>query len=254
MLADSHTHLDLFTDEELDTIIPRAWDAGVKLIVCVGSTIDSSRRAIELAERFDGVYAGVGIHPMDLKRPFNKVDYQNLKSLAESSTKVVCISETGLDFLDSSPDRGWQKESLRQHISLAKELGRPVDFHAREAYPEILDIMKDEDVREVGAIWHYFLGDVAKAEEAMACGFYISFAKPLILQPELAETAKHVPLERIVLETDSYPQPWKKNPVRRTEPSHLRLVAQKLAEIKGIDFSEVEEITTRNLKRVLHLS
>lgn len=253
MLADSHTHLDLFTDDEIDAMIPRAEAAGVAMIVCVGSTLESSRRAIELARRFDSVYAGVGMHPMDLKAPFTDDDYGTLKALAQSSDKVVCVSETGLDFLDTSPDRGWQIEALRGHVRLAKELGKPLDFHAREAYDEILDVLKHEGAEETGAIWHYFLGDAGKAAEAMGMGFYISLAKPLLLRPELAEAAKDIPLDRIVLETDSYPQPWKKNPARRTEPSHLPLVAEKLAEIKGVPVGEIEAATTANLKRALRL-
>ena len=254
MLADSHTHLDLFTDDELEAMVSRAEAAGVGMIVCVGSTIESSRRAVELARRFDSVYAGVGMHPMDLKAAFTDGDYRALKSLAESSDKVVCVSETGLDFLDTSPDRGWQMEALRGHVRLAKELGKPLDFHAREAYDEILGVLKAEGAEETGAIWHYFLGDAEKAAEAIALGFYISLAKPLLLRPELAEAAKHIPLDRIVLETDSYPQPWKKNPARRTEPSHLPLVAEKLADLKGVGVADIEAATTANLKRALRLA
>ena len=253
MLCDSHTHLDQFTEDEVDAMVGRAKEAGVAVIVAVGSTLDSSREAIRLAERYDIVYAGVGLHPMDLTAPFTESDYTALRDLALSSPRVVCISETGLDFLPTSPDRGWQEHAFREHIRLARELGKPLDFHVREAYDVILDLMREEKAEELGAIWHYFHGDQRKAQEAMGMGFYLSLAKPLLREPELQEVARGLPMERIVLETDSYPQPWKKNPVRRTEPAHVRQVAEKVAELKGLTMEEVASVTTANLKRALRM-
>ena len=253
MLADSHTHLDQFADDEIAVMLARARDAGVEMIVAVGTTIASSRRVIELADRHEAVYAGVGMHPMDIEAPFTDDDYATLRDLALSHPKVVCIAETGLDFLDTSPDRAWQDRAFREHIRLARELGKPIDFHAREAHDVILDVLREEKAAETGAIWHYFLGDAARAREAVALGLYISLAKPLLREPELVEAVKDVPVERIVLETDTYPQPWKKNPERRTEPSHVRQVAEKVAELWGRSLDEVAEITTANLKRVLRL-
>jgi TatD DNase family protein len=152
------------------------------------------------------------------------------------------------------PDRAWQIESFRRHIRLAKELRKPLDFHARGAEHDILGVLRQEHAADVGAIWHYFLYDAKKAEEALSLGFYISLAKPLLREPILQEAVKAIPIERIVLETDSYPQPFKKNPARRTEPAHVLQVAEKLAEIKGLPLSEIAEITTANLKRALRLT
>ncbi len=254
MLCDSHTHLDHYSDEDVAGMVQRAREAGVGLIINVGTTIETSRKAIENAKSYDVVYAGVGIHPSDVKAPFSEADYSTLRTLAMSHPKVVCIGETGLDFMPGSPDRSWQIESFRQHIRLAKELRKPIDFHARGAEHDILGVLRLEHAGDVGAIWHYFLYDAAKAEEAIALGFYISLAKPLLREPGLQEAAKAIPIERIVLETDSYPQPFKKNPIRRTEPSHVLQVAEKLAELKGLTASEVANITTANLKRALRLA
>ena len=254
MLCDSHTHLDLFTDAELGEIVQRADDAGVGLIVAVGSTVASSRRAVELAHRYDIVYAGVGMHPMDLTGPITENDERALRELAGSDERVVCISETGLDFLDTSPDREWQEEAFRRHIRLGRALRKPIDFHAREASDETLEVLRQEGVQEVGAIWHYFQGDSRRAEEALELGLYISLAKPLLRMPELEEVVREIPMKRIVLETDSYPQPWKKNPARRTEPAHVRMVAEKVAEIKGVTVDAVAEATTANLLRVMKLA
>ena len=251
MLSDSHTHLDQFSDFEVDAMVERARLAEVGLIVAVGSTLDSSRKAIGLAEKYDIVYAGVGYHPMDLAAPFTEADYASLRQLALSSPKVLCISETGLDFLPTSPDPSWQEHAFREHIRLAKELGKPLDFHARESYDVILELMREEKAHEAGAIWHYFQGDDGKAQEAMDMGFYLSLAKPLLQLSDLQRVTRGLPMDRIVLETDSYPQPWKKNPARRTESAHVRQVAGKLAEIKGLSVEEVAAVTTANLKRAL---
>jgi TatD DNase family protein len=191
---------------------------------------------------------------MDLAAPFTDDDYATLRDLALSHPKVVCIAETGLDFLDTSPDLAWQDRAFREHIRLAREVDKTIDFHAREAHDVILDVLRQEKAAETGAIWHYFLGDAEKAREAVDLGLYISLAKPLLRDPELVEAVKGVPLERIVLETDTYPQPWKKNPARRTEPSHVTQVAKKVAEIWGRSPDEVAQITTANLNRALRLS
>lgn len=253
MLCDSHCHLDQFSDVEVEGIVQRASEAGVGMIVSVGTTLESSRRAIELAARHPIVYAGVGLHPQDLKRPTSDADVAELRRLALGHAKVVCISETGLDYLPESPDRGWQEKSFRRHIRLAKELGKPVDFHAREAYAAVLSVLRAEGIGEVGAIWHYYLGDVPKAEEAIAMGCYISLAKPLLREPALQEAVKQIALERIVLETDSYPQTFKKNVARRTEPSHVVQMAEKVAELKGLTVEQVAEATTGNLRRALRM-
>lgn len=253
VLCDSHTHLDLFTEAELDGIVARAEAAGVGMIVTVGSTLASSERAVELAQRYPIVYAGVGMHPMDLRAPITDRDVAELARLA-TLPKVVCISETGLDYLPTSPDRRWQEEAFRRHIRLARELGKTIDFHSREACDAVVEVLREEGASHAGGIWHYFLGGPDEAREVMDLGLYISLAKPLLRIPELQEAAKRVPLDRIVLETDSYPQPFKKNPGRRTEPAHVRQVAEKLAEIKGMTVEGVAEATTANLRRVLRLS
>ncbi|MBI3744513.1 MAG: TatD family hydrolase [Chloroflexi bacterium] len=253
LLADSHSHLDQFADAEVDAMVQRAREAGVGMIVCVGTTLVSSRKVIELARRHDVIYAGVGVHPQDVKAPVTDADLVALRALATSDAKVVCISETGLDYQETSPDRGWQQEWFRRHIRLARELGKPIDFHSREADADTLRIIREERVGDVGAIWHYFQGTQADAETGLALGCYISLAKPLLRTPELEAVVRTLPLERIVLETDTYPQPFKKNPVRRTEPSHVRLVAEKVAELRGMTVEEVAEVTTANLRRALRM-
>ena len=138
MLSDSHTHLDQYQPWEIDGLLNRALEAGVGPIITAGTTIESSRNCIALASRYPNVFAGVGIHPMDIRSPFTQDTYDLLKELAESSEKVIAVSEVGLDFMEGAPDRELQYHAFRKQIGLAKELGLPIVFHSREAHDETL--------------------------------------------------------------------------------------------------------------------
>ena len=254
LLADCHTHLDHYPAEELPSILERALGVHVGLIVCAGSNLASSHRCVELANIHPALYAGVGIHPTELEGPLNEATYQVMNDLVTSNEKVVCISEIGLDFLPTSPDRSLQDQAFRAQIRLAREVGLPIIFHSRESYPEVLRVLREEQAYEVGGAMHYFQGDEATAREAIDIGFYISLARPLLRLPELQEVARGLPLERIVLETDAAPQPFKKYRHNWTEPRHVNDVAEKLAEIKGITLEEVALTTTANLKSLLKLN
>ena len=134
---------------------------------------------------------------------------------------------------------------------MARELGLPVVFHSRESHDEAFRVLREERAYDVGGVMHYFQGDIRTAQKVMDLGFYISLARPLLRLPYLQKTAVKVPLESIVLETDAAPQPFKSKRENWTEPRHVATVAQTLAELKGIDVEEVEEATTRNMRRVL---
>ena len=253
ILCDSHTHLDHYAPSEIPDILERAESAQVGLIVCAGTTVDSSWTCVELSQGYDAFYAGVGIHPMQVEAPVDEGLYQTLRDLAVNSPKVVCISEIGLDFLPESPDRELQYQVFREQIRLARELKLPIIFHSRESHPDVLRTLREEKGYEVGGVMHYFQADEATAREAIDSGFYISLARPLLRLPELQEVAAKLPLENIVLETDSAPQPFKKHRHNWTEPRHTKDVAEKLAELKGIALEEVANVTTRNLTRLLKL-
>ena len=254
ILGDSHTHLDEYPPTEISDILKRAEGAEVGLIVCAGTTVASSRACIELSRKYDVFFAGVGIHPMRVEGPVDEEVYCTLQDLAVNNPKVVCISEIGLDFLPESPDRDLQNQAFREQIRLARELRLPIIFHSRESHPEVLRTMREEKGYEVGGVMHYFQGDEATAREAIDSGFFISLARPLLRLPELQEVARKLPLESMVLETDAAPQPFKKYRHNWTEPHHVKDVAQKLAELKGITLEEVAEVTTGNLTRLLNLN
>ncbi len=251
MYVDCHVHLDSFTDVEVGEILERARGVGVRTVISAGTTIPSSQRSLELSGKYNGFFSGVGIHPMDIREPFNDQTYETLRNLATSTEKVLVVSEIGLDFMDGAPDRAIQYPAFREQIRLARELGLPVVFHSRESHDEAFRVLREERAYDVGGVMHYFQGDFRTAQKAMDLGFCISLARPLLRLPYLQQTAVKAPLESIVLETDAAPQPFKSKRENWTEPRHVATVAQTLAELKGIDVEEVEEVTTRNMRRVL---
>ncbi len=252
VLIDAHTHIDQYDAEELPGIIGRARQAGVHSIIAAGVTVESSERCVSLTEQFPGVvWAGVGIHPMDISGLLSDEDLTRLRELAMSSG-VVCISEIGLDWEPGRPDRAVQEHAFRAQLRLAVDLNLPVIFHNREAGVEPLRIIREETGRSVPAVAHYFQGSPDYARACLDQGVYFSLAKPLLRQSDLQDIiAKYIPLECIVLETDSYPQPYKKNRSNWTEPKDLRLIAAKVAELKNMSIEDVTESTTRTLQRVV---
>jgi TatD DNase family protein len=253
-LGDCHTHLDQYAPDEIPGILARSTEAGVGFVVCAGTTVESTRACIQMSQDYSALYAGVGIHPMEAHQRIDGATYLDLQTLAEGNQKVVCISEIGLDFLPNSPDRQVQYQVFREQIRLARQLRLPIIFHSRESHPEVFQTLREEQAGEVGGAMHYFQADEFTAREAIDCGFFISFARPLTRLTEVQEVAKSIPLEHIVLETDAAPQPFKKYRTNWTEPRHVQSVAQCLADLKGITLEEVAEVTTSNLAGLLGLT
>lgn len=249
-LTDGHTHIDQFAPEDTGPLLDRAREANVRLIIAAGVTLDSCRRVQTLADAHPQVYAGVGLHPADLTGWVDDRTAAELRQLARHP-KVVEWSETGLDYMPHSPSHDVQQDAFRQQIRLAREFGLPLVTHSREADDDTLRLLREEGAGEVGGAWHYFQGDQRLAERVIELGFYISLAKPLLRLPELQAAVERLPLDHIVIETDSYPQPFKKNPIRRTEPWHLPQVAEKLAELLRTDIETVAATTTANYLRML---
>jgi len=250
LLVDTHTHLDSFPDSEVSSILDRARRVGVGAVISAGTTESTSRRAVELTGKFPGMFAGVGVHPMDLEGPIDDSAYSRLRQMASSTAKVAVISEIGLDFMEGMPDRAVQYQAFRRQIELARDLRLPIVFHSREAHADTLRVLREERAYEVGGTMHYFQADARTAEEAIDLGFLISLARPLLRLPHLQDVAASLPLEHVVLETDAAPQPFKAKRENWTEPRHLRDVAQKLADLQGREVCEIEEATTRNVLRL----
>ena len=249
-LVDTHTHLDSFSDAEVSSILARARQVGVGAVISAGTTENTSRRAVELTSAFPDMFAGVGVHPMDLEGPIDDPAYARLHDMASSTGRVVVVSEIGLDFMEGMPDRAVQYQAFRRQIELARDLRLPIVFHSREAHAETLRVLREERAYEVGGTMHYFQADARTAEEAIDLGFLISLARPLLRLPRLQEVAASLPLQHVVLETDAAPQPFKARRENWTEPRHLRDVAQKLADLQRRDVREIEEATTQNVLRL----
>jgi TatD DNase family protein len=255
--TDTHVHLD-FPDygQDFDEMIERALNAGVKRFISIGAGggdgIGATQRALALATKYEFVFASAGIHPHDAEA---KVDYTELRNYA-SSSRVVAIGETGLDFFKDWADSNCQKKAFIEQIAIAKELKKPLIIHCRNAIEDCLKIIKAERAFEVGGVFHCFSETVEVAAELRDLNFYVSFPGTLTFKnaESVRAVAKEVPLEQILLETDGpYMSP---EPVRgkRCESAFLVHTANKLAEIKNIDISLVAEVTEKNTNKVFNLN
>lgn len=267
-LLDVHAHIQQHEPGELEGILARADDAGVGAIIVAGVTVEDSRRCIDLAERHPSLFAGVGVHPTDLTGPLTEADLTALDEMAEHP-RVVVMSEAGIDHqphvLERSraDGREWadiQEEAFRQQIEIAHRHGLPVVFHVREpgddpaagsAWPVALRVLRESSAGETGGAAHYFQGDLSTARKILDAGFMVSLARPLLRLSRLQEVAARLPIDRIVIETDSYPQPFKKDRAKWTEPRHALSVAEKLAEIRGLTVEMVAERTSENALSML---
>ncbi|MBE0575046.1 MAG: YchF/TatD family DNA exonuclease [Desulfuromonadales bacterium] len=251
-LVDSHAHLDSkpYTTD-LDAVIDRAGDNGVGHILTVGCDLESSRASVDLALRYPNVYASVGIHPHDADTVDNET-IDELTRMIESVDKVVAVGETGLDFYRDRSPRDQQRASFRRHIQLAKDTGKPLIIHDRDAHDEVVRIMQEENAAEAGGVLHCFSGDLAMARKCVEMGFYISFAGPLTYPKNdaLRTIVRTLPIDVMLVETDCpylSPQKWRG---KRCEPAYVRATAEKLAEIKGLTLEDVARITSLNAWRL----
>ena len=250
MLIDTHVHLDPFSKIEIEEILYRATNEDVKIVISAGTTIESSKKNIEYSKIFPQFFTGVGIHPMDLIEPFSKNHDNELRDLVSNHEKVIVMSEIGLDYLPDMPDRAWQFDAFRKQISIARDFKLPIIFHSRDAHNDCFRVLREERAFEVGGVMHYFQGSLYDAQTAIDSGFYISIARPLFRIDELQDVVKKISLEHIVIETDSAPQPFKKNRENWTEPRHLRSILLKIAELKDLSAQEVERIIFNNTKKL----
>ena len=251
MLVDIHTHIQQHNPSEVPDMLERAEQAGVSTIIAAGTTIGDSCKAIRLAETYPNIYAGVGIHPSDLEAPITSEDIATLDTMA-SHERVTVMSEIGIDHMPNSPDHHWQEEAFAAQIEIAKKHHLPVVFHIREPFDDLsrfearalaLSILADHDAGQLGGAAHYFQGDYEYACKIIDLGFKVSFAKPLLRSKELQDVARRIPIDSIALETDAYPQPFKKNRAKWTEPRDVRLVAECLAQIRKL---AVEDLARRD--------
>jgi len=265
MVIDSHAHLNFQEfDKDWQQIIADCQKDDIWLIN-VGSQLATSKKAVKIAKEYDkGVYAAIGLHPIHVSgsnfhpEALNIDDYRDL---VKRSDKVVAIGETGLDFFHSDKNIDNQKKAFIKHLNLAQEFDLPVILHSRnskdgskDAYEEILSEIRDQKL-EIRGVIHCFGGTVEQAKEFLDLGFYIGFTGVITFPKakNIVEVAKAVPLERILIETDCpflAPEPHRG---KRNLPQYVKFVAEKIAEIRQIDYNKIVKQTFENTTKLFNI-
>lgn len=248
-LVDSHCHLNLLDPGlyagGVNGAVERAHELGVTHMLCAGINLESVAEMQAIQSAHDGVFLSVGVHPNE--HPTVEPGASVLSAMAREST-AIAIGETGLDYFRSEGDTEWQRARFRTHILAAKETGLPLIIHCRDAKEDTLRILEEEGADEVGGVMHCFVQDWEAAERSIELNFYISFSGIVTFKnaEELKEVAARVPLERMLVETDSpylAPMPYRGKP---NQPGFTRYVAEHIAELRGTSFEEIAEATSNN--------
>ncbi|OEF26925.1 TatD family hydrolase [Vibrio rumoiensis] len=248
MLVDSHCHLDKLNYDDLhidvSDVVTKAKLAGVEQLLSVGVTLEAFPNMLEMIASFDQVHASCGVHPLDCDSDF---DLTLFKQYA-SHRKVVAVGETGLDFFYQPETANRQIELFEQHVEVANELNKPLIIHTRNARQETLDVLKNGHAEKCGGVIHCFTEDLEFAKSAMELGFYISLSGIITFKQatELQDVVKQLPLDRLLVETDSpylapVPHRGKEN-----QPAYVLEVAQFLASLKNCELEDVISATGQN--------
>jgi TatD DNase family protein len=247
---DSHCHIN-FPDlvNNIDAVLAQMQANHVTKALCVSVNLPDFPQVLALAERFENIYASVGVHP----------DYENeiepsvaqLVALAQHK-KIIAIGETGLDYFRLTGDLEWQRERFRTHIRAARECGKPLIIHTRASADDTVRIMAEERAQEVGGVMHCFTENWAAAQAALDLNFYISFSGIVTFKnaTQIKDVAQRVPLNRILIETDSpylAPIPFRG---KLNQPAYVKHVAEEIALLRGITVDEVGQATSENFARL----
>jgi len=234
-------------------VLSNAHDMNVDRFLCVAVNKTDFPSMLSLAEPYDNVWFSAGIHPNEQDE--EEIPVEELISLADHP-KVVAIGETGLDYYRSTGDLDWQRERFRRHIDAAKQCGKPLIIHSRDAKEDTLSILEEEGARAAGGVMHCFTGDWDMAQRAMELDFYISFSGIVTFKSAkvLQEVAQKMPLEKMLVETDCpylAPVPHRGRP---NEPAYVRHVAEFIAELRDEPFDRIAETTTENFCTLFQIS
>ena len=256
MLVDTHCHLDMLGDgQEVEAIILRAREASLIFMVTIGTDFASSEKSCELTRQYSDVFATVGIHPHEVKTIGSEI-FDQFRDLIDGYPKVRGIGETGLDFYYDHSPRETQKAAFVDHIRLAQERALPLVIHSRNAPKETIDILKKEKAEKVGGIIHCFTENLEMALAAIELNFLISFSGIITFNnsSSLREVVSQIPLDKILIETDSpflSPVPFRG---KKNEPMRVMHVAEKIAEIKKVPLEKIMSQTTENAKKIYGLT
>lgn len=254
MLIDSHCHLNMLDlsdyPDGLDQLVKETIESGVDRMLCIGVDLAHAQEVIDIAERYPQVFASVGVHPSE--KTDHGVSVKKLCELADHP-KVVGIGETGLDYhYNDEATHASQQLAFRHHITAAKELNKPLIIHSRDAREDTIRIMQEEKASEASGVMHCFTESWEMAQAAMEQGFYISISGIVTFKKaeNVVEVARQVPLDRLLVETDApylAPVPFRGKP---NQPKYVRHVAEFLADLRGISFEELCQITSDNFLRL----
>ena len=251
MLIDSHAHL--VSLDNLDDVLFRAKENNVSKIVAISSDIPSTERTISLAENNDYIFATTGVHPHSADQTNEEV----LKGIERFAghEKVVAIGETGLDYFYMNSEKEVQINSFTEHIRLGRKHNLPVIIHVRDADEDMQTILREETAADIPGVIHCFTGNYDTAVKYLDLGYYISFSGIITFKrsEELRDAARKIPSDKILIETDSpylAPVPHRGKP---NEPSFVKHVADTLAEVRGVSFSEIAEITKSNAETLFRI-
>lgn len=253
MIWDTHAHLDDPSyAEDFQEVVARLQSSGISRMTNVGYDLPSSERSVQLAQDYDFIYAAIGIHPHNAEGATDET-WAKLLLLAKQP-KVLAWGEIGLDYYRDLSPRPIQKEIFIQQIELANEVGLPIVIHNRDAHQDVLEIVKAHPPK-YGGVFHCYSGSWEMAKVLLSLGFYLSFAGPVTYKNarHTVEVAGHTPLDRILVETDSpylTPEPRRG---KRNEPTYVREVVKKLAEIRNLPFEDVASQTMRNAEIIFRL-
>ena len=252
-MFDTHAHMDdLAFQEDRDALLAGLADKGVQLVMNPGCSLESSRNAVALAEKYPFVYAAVGSHP-DVANEVDETVLEEYRKLCKLGRKVKAIGEIGIDYHYEDIPRQLQLKAFRMQMELAEELDLPVIVHEREAHEDGMAVVRE--FPKVTGVFHCYSGSAEMARQLVDKGWYIGFTGVLTFKNarKAIETAASLPLDRIVLETDCpymAPDPFRG---KRNDPGYLFRMAEKLAEIRGMDVEEIKKITTENGKRLYRI-
>lgn len=248
MLIDTHCHLD-FPEfrRDRDKLIQQAKEEGIDYIINIGSSLKGSEQSVELAHKYENIYASVGIHPHQADR-FNKKEETAIRALAKEK-KVVAIGESGLDYYRNYSKAENQRFLFESLLAMAKDYNLPLVIHTRQAQADTLEILKQALPLE--AVVHCFCGDEDFLRQCLGLGFYISFTCNITYKKagNLRRLVELAPLDKILLETDAPFLPPEGLRGRRNEPAYLKYLAKEIAEIKQADLATIAEVTTNNAKK-----
>lgn len=254
---DSHSHLnDEKFDEDRDKIIKEIYESGTTNFITAGYSVESSKKAFEISNNYDFIYATAGISPNDIPQTEEELWKQlgEIKQIAKNNKKILAIGEIGLDYYWNKENKDIQKKAFVEQIKLANELELPIVIHTRDAISDTIQILKENEVKNRG-IFHCCPQNRELIKEGLKLGFYISFAGPITFKnsKNADEMISLVPDDRILIETDSpYLAP---EPVRgtRNTPINVKYIAKKIADVKGLNIEDVEKITIENTKKILKI-